>query len=162
MERSPQNSSTLSRRLLRYGPLLLWTGVIWFASTGGFSAGNTSRVIRPLLLWLFPDTTEPTLTAVHFYIRKAAHFIEYAILALIARRAFISSSRDSLRDHWFASSLVFVTLVATIDELHQSFVPVRTGSIYDIFIDLAGGLTVLGVCWLYQRRQQARVGASGG
>ena len=159
INQSSQNSPALSRRVGRYGPLLLWTGVVWFASTGGFSAGNTSRIIRPLLLWLFPDITEATLAAVHFFTRKAAHFIEYAILAFLAKRAFISSTRESLRNHWFAASLVFVAAVAGIDELHQSFVPARTGSIYDSLIDLAGGLTVLVFCWFYQRRR-SRLGSA--
>ncbi|HKO62211.1 MAG TPA: VanZ family protein [Pyrinomonadaceae bacterium] len=158
MNQSWPNSSTLSRRLVRYGPLLLWTGVILFASTGGFSAGNTSRIIRPLLLWLFPDITDATLTTVHFLTRKAAHFIEYAILAFLAARAFISSTRDPLRNHWVIFSFVSVAAVAAIDELHQSFVPARTGSFYDSLIDIAGGLTALLVCWLYQRRRGLRLG----
>ncbi len=134
--------------------------MIWFASTGGFSAGNTSRIIRPLLLWLFPDITDARLATVHFFTRKAAHFIEYAILAFLARRAFITSARESLRNHWFVWSLVFVALVAGIDELHQSFVPARTGSIYDSFIDIAGGFTMLLLCSLYQRRRSRVVDAS--
>ena len=154
------NRSTHWQRIARYGPLVIWTGVILFASTGGFSAGNTSRIIRPLLLWLFPDISEAHLAAVHFSTRKAAHFIEYAILAFLARRAFITSTRESLKNHWFAASLIFVMIVAVIDELHQSYVPARTGSIYDSFIDVAGGLTVLVFCWLYQRRSKVRSAAT--
>ena len=152
-----QTSSTLSRRLLRYGPLLIWTGIILFASTGGFSASNTSRIIRPLLLWAFPDITETQLGTVHFLTRKAAHFIEYAILAFLARRAFITSTRELLKYHWFACSLIFVVVVAVIDELHQSFVPARTGSIYDSGIDIAGGLTLLVLTLWYQHRKRQRL-----
>ena len=161
MNQNGQNRSTLSQRLVRYGPLVLWTGVILYASTDGFSAGNTSRIIRPLLIWLFPDITEARLAAVHFSTRKAAHFIEYAVLAFLARRAFVTSTRELLKKHWFAWSLIFVVVVAAIDELHQSFVPARTGSIYDSGIDMAGGFTVLLVCWIYQRRRQSRLSADG-
>lgn len=139
------------QRALRYGPLLFWTGFIWLASTQGFSSGNTSRIIRPLLLWLFPNIAEQQITMVHVATRKVAHFTEYAILAFLARRAFITSSRNLLRDHWFALSFLVVAVVALVDELHQSFVPSRTGSVYDCAIDLAGGLTVLLFCSLYQR-----------
>ena len=132
---------------------MLWTGVILFASTDGFSAGNTSRIIRPLLLWLFPEITEAQLGTVHLLTRKTAHFVEYAILAFLAQRAFITSTRDLLKNHWFAFSLILVMVVAAIDELHQSYVPARTGSIYDSFIDLTGGFTVLVLCRLYQRRR---------
>ena len=124
-----------------------------FASTDGFSAGNTSRIIRPLLLWLFPEITEAQLGTVHLLTRKTAHFVEYAILAFLARRAFITSTRELLKNHWFVLSLIFVVVVAVIDELHQSFVPARTGSIYDSGIDIAGGFTVLLVYWIHRHRR---------
>ena len=160
MNQTGQNRSTLSQRIVRYGPLVLWTGVILFASTDGFSAGNTSRIIRPLFLWLFPEITEAQLGTVHLLTRKTAHFVEYAILAFLARRAFITSTREFLKKHWFALSLIFVAVVAVIDELHQSYVPARTGSIYDSGIDIAGGLTVLLVCWIKQRRRSRLASAS--
>ena len=153
MNQTGQNQPKLSRRLVRYGPLVLWIGVILFASTDGFSAGNTSRIIRPLMLWLFPEITEAQLGTVHLLTRKTAHFVEYAVLAFLARRAFITSMREGLKNHWFALSLMLVVVVAVIDELHQSYVPARTGSIYDSGIDIAGGLTVLLVYWIYRRRR---------
>lgn len=140
---SEANRSTTLQRVLRYGPVLLWTGLILIASTQGFSAGNTSLIVRPLMLWLFPNMEEPQIAMVHLMTRKAAHFLEYAILALLARRAFITSSRKFLSKHWFTVSLLIVILVACIDELNQSFIPSRTGSIYDSGIDIAGGLSVL-------------------
>jgi VanZ family protein len=145
------NQSLFNQRLVRYGPVLLWIGLIGFASTHGFAAGNTSRIVRPLLLWLFPNIAEAQIAAVHVFTRKAAHFVEYAILAFLARRAFITSSRSFIQQHWFLLSLLLVIVVASLDELHQSFVPSRTGSVYDSAIDLAGGLTVLLLSWLGRR-----------
>src|SRR5687768_18080706 len=101
MNQPGQNQPSLLQRVVRYGPLTLWTGVILFASTDGFSAGNTSRIIRPLMLWLFPEITEAQLGTVHLLTRKTAHFVEYAILAFLAQRAFITSTRDLLKKHWF-------------------------------------------------------------
>lgn len=75
--------------------------------------------------------------------RKAAHFTEYALLAFLARRAFITSSNTFIQQRWFQLGLVLVAGLALLDELHQHFVPSRTGSIYDSAIDIAGGLTVL-------------------
>jgi VanZ family protein len=130
-------------RAWRYGPLLVWMLLIFLFSTGGMSASNTSRIIRPVLLWLFPDISEERLTLVHFIVRKAAHFTEYAILALLAARAFLGSSREILRRRWFLASLALVVVYALTDEYHQRFVPTRTGSIYDSLIDISGGLTAL-------------------
>lgn len=104
---------------------------------------NTSRIIGPVLLWLFPDATPETLAAVHFAIRKAAHFGEYCLLGLLSARAFRKSSHLFLRSHWFLVALLLIALYALVDEYHQSFVASRTGSIYDSFIDMVGGLTAL-------------------
>jgi VanZ family protein len=146
-----QNSSWTSeatrpstrKRLWRYLPLLLWLAFIYLASTSEFSAANTSQLVRPLLLWLFPNLSEARLAAVHFMTRKAAHFTEYAVLALLARRAFITSSYAVVQQHWFRWALLLVVTYALLDEFHQSFVSSRTASIYDSAIDVAGGLTVL-------------------
>src|SRR2546423_6993198 len=123
--------------------MVLWAALIFFFSSSFFSASHTSAVLRPLLTWLFPHLSEATLAFVHFFIRKTAHFTEYAILAVLAARAFRTSSRALLRDGWFWISLVFVVAYALSDEFHQSFVPTRTASIYDSMIDSAGGLSAL-------------------
>ncbi len=116
---------------------------ISYASTGDFSAGNTSRIIGPLVLWLFPDTTPETLLVIHGITRKIAHLTEYALLALLAARAFRGSSHNGLRARWFLASLILVVVYALLDEYHQSFVPSRTGTIYDSLIDIAGGFAAL-------------------
>ena len=138
---TPQNLTV--NRLGRYLPLVLWMAVISYASTGEFSAINTSRIIRPLLLWLFPNAAPETLAAVHFAIRKAAHFGEYCLLGLLSARAFRKSTHLVLQRHWFLVALLLIAVYALLDEYHQSFVASRTASIYDSFIDMTGGLTAL-------------------
>ena len=86
-------------------------------------------------------------------LRKAGHVTEYAILAWLAARAFTTSSRKLLRSRWFWLSLLFVIAYSLSDEFHQSFVPSRTGSIYDSLIDSLGGLTALALLALRKRRQ---------
>ena len=147
---------TLRRRLWRYGPLALWILFISLASTSEFSAANTSQLIRPILLWLFPNLSETRLAAIHFLTRKAGHFGEFAILAFLARRAFITSSRAFVQTHWFQLTLLLVAIYALLDEFHQSFVPTRTPSIYDSAIDVAGGLTVLLIFKLFGKSTRGR------
>ena len=130
-------------RLWRYGPLIVWLAFIAFASSVEFSAENTSRIIRPLLLWLFPNISEARIAFVHFLTRKAAHFTEFAVLGLLSARAFSVSSQYMLRRMWFFAGLLLVVVWALLDEFHQSFVPSRTASLYDSLIDIAGGLTAL-------------------
>jgi len=133
----------VARFLSRYLPLVAWLVFISYASSDSFNAGNTSRIIGPLVLWLFPNTTSETLALIHLITRKAAHFTEYAILAYLAARAFRTSPRPALASRWFIAALALVIAYALLDEYHQSFVPSRTSSIYDSFIDMLGGLTAL-------------------
>jgi len=127
----------------RYLPLLIWLGFISFASSNSFSASNTSRIIGPLVLWLFPHTSAETLDIIHYSTRKVAHFTEYAILAFLAARAFRTSPRPAISSRWFLICATLVVVYALMDEYHQSFVPSRTASISDSLIDIAGGLTAL-------------------
>lgn len=142
----------LRNRVWRYGPLLLWMVLIWFASTRQFSALNTSQVLRPLILWIFPNLSESRVAAIHFVIRKAGHFSEYAVMGLLAARAFSASAKEFLRQHWWLVSFTTLFAYALLDELHQSFVPERTASIYDSAIDVIGGITALFVFKLWRRR----------
>lgn len=135
--------TSVRTRIWRYAPLVSWMLFIYLASTSGFSAHNTSRILRPLLLWLFPQITEERIAALHFLIRKAAHFTEYAVLGLLAARAFVGSSHRALRENWIIVSAILVVTYAFLDEFHQSFVSARTASIFDSLIDIAGGLFAL-------------------
>lgn len=144
----------MGRVLSRYVPLIVWLAFISVASSDSFSAGNTSRIIAPLILWVFPNTTPETLAVVHFITRKLAHFTEYAILGFLAARAFRSSPRPAIHSRWFLISLLLIVTYALLDEYHQSFVPSRTASIYDSMIDMAGGLTAL---LIIRRRTRASV-----
>ena len=145
-------------RLWRYGPALAWACFVLFASSSNFSASNTSRILRPLLLWLFPGISESSLAHAHFLVRKAAHFTEYALLALLAARAFRTSSRDALARRWWLASFALVAAVALADEYHQSFVPTRTGTVYDSLLDMAGGATALALAALWLARREGKSG----
>jgi VanZ family protein len=127
----------------RYLPLVAWLAFISFASSDNFNAGNTSRIVGPLILWLFPNTSPDTLAVVHSITRKIAHFTEYAILGFLAARAFRPSPRPAINQRWFLICVTLVVVYALLDEYHQSFVPSRTASISDSLIDMAGGLTAL-------------------
>jgi len=133
----------MRRFLSRYLPLVAWLAFISYASTASFSASNTSRIIGPLVLWLFPNTSAETLATIQFFTRKIAHFTEYAILGFLAARAFRTSPSPTISRRWFWIAAALIIVYALIDEYHQSFVPSRTASIFDSFIDMSGGLAAL-------------------
>ena len=134
--------------MLRYAPLIFWIGVVLFASTGNASMAETSRFIRPLLEFVFPNAPDETLQIYHFYIRKSAHFTEYAILAFWAAHAFADSAKPFLRKYWFAISFILVFTIASIDEFNQSFDSSRTSSARDVLLDCAGGAAMILIFYL--------------
>lgn len=142
-------------RLARYGPLILWAALIFIGSTDLLSAANTGGVLVRPVLWLFPHLSEGTLKIFQLVVRKAAHFTEYGILAWLAARAFRTSSRELLRHRWFWASLLLIVVYSLSDEFHQSFVPSRTGSIYDCLIDSLGGLAALVFLAVRKRRRSS-------
>jgi VanZ family protein len=58
-----------------------------------------------------------------------------------------------LQHHWFLAALSLIVIYALLDEYHQSFVPSRTGSVYDSLIDSLGGLAALILVSRWKRRQ---------
>jgi VanZ family protein len=130
-------------------------GVILGFSGEDFSAGQTSRIIGPLLRWLFPHLDPATLYAAHGLVRKGAHVTEYAVLGLLAFRALRLSLAISL-PRTALLGIALVLAVAATDELRQSFLPSRTGSLVDVMIDLSGG--ALGVCLIVAAHRAAGIG----
>jgi VanZ family protein len=133
----------------------LWIGLVFFLSTGQGAASETSRIIRPILEFLFPLASEETLRTYHGYIRKTAHFAEYAVMAFFAVRAFSLSSVVRLRTRPLLWAFVLVLLVAAADELNQSFLASRTGSFWDVLLDAAGGAAMIAVIWMIRKLRRA-------
>lgn len=141
------------KRIFRYAPLVFWIGLILFLSSGQGSMPQTSRFVRPLLEFLFPNSPEETLLIYHAYIRKSAHFFVYAVLAFWSWRALKDSSQTLLRKFRYLFALAVVLLVAAIDETNQSFNDARSGSVYDVALDFAGGCAMISVIYLTLRKR---------
>lgn len=125
--------------LKRWWPALAWAVVISFFSTGIFTTEHTNRIIVPLLHWLFPHAAYATLNTLHHDIRKSAHFTEYFILSLLVLRG-IRAGRPGTRFAWALAVVAIVACYASLDELHQRFVPGRTAAVGDVLIDTGGGI----------------------
>ncbi len=117
---------------------------------------ETSRFIRPILLLLFPNAAESTLLVYHGYVRKFAHLAEYAVLGFLAARAFYNLAPVKVRKYWFAFALGLTTVVASLDEINQSLNPTRTGSAWDVFLDVTGGIFALLIFWIIIWRRHER------
>jgi len=140
-----------------------WIAVILSVSSEPFSAQATAHFFVPFLRWLDPEMNWATIRAINAAIRKTAHVTEYAVLAALAFRAF-RVSLDVRLGHVGLLTLGVVLAVAGLDELRQSWLPARTGSLTDVVIDLTGG--AIGVAlligfhrWLGVRRPTTRTDA---
>ncbi len=135
--------------------VLVCIGVIWTLSGESFSARATSGMLSPVFRWLFPDFGPRDLRDLHEVVRKSAHVIEYAVLAVLSFRALrLSLEQPLLRTVGLA--LLIVVSVAAADELRQSLIPARTGSLSDVVLNFAGG--GLGVCFVIAIHRRLGVG----
>jgi VanZ family protein len=142
-------------------PLILWMTVIFSASTRLGAPDNTSHFLRPLLHWLYPRMSEETFAQIHYFVRKTAHFVEYAMLGVLVWRVVrfdaAFSGHSFLRQIWF--TLLFCMFYASTDEFHQKFVATREPAIHDVVIDTCGAsfglLTALGAGKLLGTRKNS-------
>lgn len=128
-------------------PVICWMAVIFTASTDHFSAAHTSRIIEPILRWLFPHSSQVLIGYLHFMIRKGAHVTEYAILAILLSFAVERSERARARWKNIAIALGIAIVYAAGDEFHQTFVPSRGASVHDVMIDTGGAMVGLFLFW---------------
>jgi VanZ family protein len=113
-------------------PVILWGVLIFTLSTSAFSAANTAKIIDPILRWLIPAISAPSVEVCHMLVRKAAHFTEYGIL-------FWLLVRGPMKERPYLALMLCVVYALT-DEGHQVFVPGRTASLYDVALDSTGAL----------------------
>jgi len=105
-------------------PILAWSGLIFY-----LSSIPDLHITRQW--WDIP-------------LRKAAHMVEFGILALLWNRAF-SGSTSWPRKRILLLSFLAAVLYACSDEYHQGFVPGRVPSWFDVLIDSVGAWIALRV-----------------
>jgi VanZ family protein len=118
-------------------------------STPYLGSDRTSHPLRWVVQLVFGPLSDATWEIAHHLIRKTGHFLGYGVLGLAWLRAW----RMTLHGAQFLSraglALLGTTLVASWDEWHQTFLPNRTGSPWDVLLDCCGAATMIGMSWLY-------------
>jgi VanZ family protein len=123
-------------------PPIVWMAAIWGFSTDVGSAEHTSGVVAWILGTLFPWLTPTQIEPLHALIRKLGHLTEYAILALLWFRALRGGrGLPATASTWAALAISIAW--AIVDELHQSVVPSRTASSFDVLLDSTGATVAL-------------------
>lgn len=80
---------------------------------------------------------------VNFAIFKTLHVIEYAFLYAMVLRALASGTPVAKRKYMIA--FVLTVLYAISDEMHQTFVPTREGTLRDVIIDSIGAFSMMSI-----------------
>ena len=72
-------------------------------------------------------------------LRKIGHFLAYTALFLAYASLALASAADKLKSILLALAICF--LVSSADESRQAMHPSRTGSVWDVVLDMSGALT---------------------
>ena len=158
-EAAPSANPAWLEGLTRWLPVVVWAAFISWFSTDAFSARSTNSYIDPVLRFLFGELTPAGFRFAHTVVRKSAHTIEYAILAVLTCRALATNPAERLSRTVVVRALLYCAVYAMIDEAHQTFVPSRTGSGIDVGVDVMGA--TLGASLLAWRRAVRARGLSG-
>lgn len=146
------------RSLLYWAPAALWYSLIWrlSAQPGDISGSVSAGVIEDVLISGGSDysaVSSHVQLAVDWllsmYIRKAAHMFLFFMLALLIWLALTRLLNS--RPHRAAATALLCTVLAALDELHQTLVPGRTGKLTDVLVDAAGiviALSLFALPWL--------------
>jgi VanZ family protein len=136
-----------SRRGLRFWlgawwPVALGVCVILLESTEMFGSDHTSGPLHDLYEVLFGPISWERWDRIHHFIRKSGHFLGYGAIGLAWLRAWWMSLPHSRFVQDALMALAGTAMVASLDEWHQTFLPNRTGSPYDVLLDCCGALTL--------------------
>jgi VanZ family protein len=145
--------------LSAWWPALLWAGVIFTLSTDAFSSEHTGSVLGPVLHWVWRGITDEQFDAIHYFIRKCAHFTEYFIFCLLVYRG-VRQGRPGWRWTWGIAALFVAAGYSVLDEVHQAFVASRTASAYDSLLDSIGAFAAFGVMYAWFRWRRSSNGGT--
>lgn len=143
----------------------IWIPVILMAITiFGFSAQNgsqssgMSRKVAELILdcgestgvvHVEPAKREGYISMLQTPIRKGAHMSEYAVFCVLVFIALtVNQVKIKLR---YKITFAITFLFACSDEIHQLYVPYRSGRFTDVLIDMSGCLIAMALIFLVQK-----------
>lgn len=129
-------------------PAAICVVMIAISSSDTFSSDNTGSVLRPWFQGIFGPVANAVWVKLLYDIRKTGHFFGYGFVSVVFFRAWrmtfrlsraYSAVTASLRAA--AVALLSTLIISSADEFHQSFLPKRTGSPFDVLLDMCGAVT---------------------
>jgi len=139
-------------------PTLFWLAVIAYESFR-LSSAVTGSWLWEILKLAHVHLSAESFSALHHFLRKAGHLTGYGLLSILLFRSWFHTLQDSGEDdsagntaplgsrdvRWRCAilSLSMTLITAVLDELHQSFDLSRTGTPWDVALDLTGAVLFL-------------------
>lgn len=128
--------------------LILWMALIFnfSADSGKESSSKSERLIIKIVEVIKKDklTTEEKEKILKKYskpIRKYAHMFLYFILSILS--FLLLYQIFDLKPVTVIYTIIFCIIYAITDEIHQLFIPNRSGEILDVIIDTTGAILFL-------------------
>lgn len=133
-------------KYLAFVPMLCMMAIIWgFSANNGDASASQSQGIVTRIVLFAEKVTGKELTQkeqavweerIHTPVRKVAHMTEYMIFACTVAFPFLLFRKTK---RWVSVfSLLYCICYASLDEIHQLFVPDRSGQLRDVLIDSIG------------------------
>ena len=132
---------------LRYTLVGLWMLAIFIFSHQ--PAGSSDKQSGFIVALLEPVAPVADIDVLTFLTRKAAHFILYFIFGILVYNAVHPNVRS--RKKAALVSIAAVLGFAALDEIHQLFVPGRSGEVRDVLLDTTAGAIGIGAYLSLQR-----------
>ncbi|WP_078429864.1 VanZ family protein [Alkalihalobacterium alkalinitrilicum] len=145
-------------KILAWTAVILWMALIFYLShqpatvSSELSEGIT-EVIVTTVEKVIPHADFDLGTFNHL-VRKNAHFFAYMIFGVLTLNALRRSGVVGYRSMGWTLSICI--LYAISDEVHQLFVPGRSGEVRDVLIDTAGAIVGIGMYWLIAKLMRRR------
>lgn len=132
------------KKLVAWLPTLVWLAMIAMFSTDTFSSEHTGSVLEKIVRAVYGPISPAHLKILNILVRKTAHFCVYGFLSLVAYFSWRSTlpRRARWTFTWSLLALLITLVAASLDEFHQVFVPSRGPSVYDVLLDMMGGMFV--------------------
>jgi len=137
-------------------PVAIGIGVIAIETTAWFGSDHTSSPLRAIYQAIFGPVSDARWDVIHHYTRKCGHLVGYGTLGLTWLRAWWMVLRPSAFLRCASLALACTALVASCDEWHQTFLPNRTGTPWDVMLDSCGATVAILMVYAYARSFRAR------
>lgn len=125
--------------------------VVAISSSDLFSSTHSEHLLRWLFESIFGKVRGIPWDTVNLWVRKSGHFCGYGLIGLAWLRAWWMTLPQSRFLTDAALGLLGCATMASLDEWHQSYIPSRTGSVWDVLLDCCGAITLQLLVYVFMR-----------